>query len=85
MRADPALFHRDTRSPNVLCSPRKKNWFLIGDAYMARTLAATHDVTHPSPRNLHLDVFLDGHGVEIDLWGVERLILGTAKRVVDLS
>ena len=83
MHADPALFHRDIRWPNVLWNTQRKSWFLIDfdDASMAPTLAATHLSRH----NHHPGVFQDGHGAEVDIWGVGRLILDAAKSVVDVS
>ena len=64
MHADPALFHRDIRWPNVLRSTQNRSWFLIDfdDASMAPTFAATH----LSRDNHHPGVFQDGHGAEVD-------------------
>ena len=63
------LFHRDIRWPNVIKSlhdPEK--WFIIDweDAASPPTKAPRHfsRSTH-SPR-----VFEDGHGAEVDMWGV---------------
>jgi hypothetical protein len=73
MHAEPALFHRDIRWPNVLWNSRNQTWFLMDfdDASMAPTRAAphlSHDIHHPG-------MFQDGHGAEVDIWAVGRLIL----------
>jgi hypothetical protein len=83
MHAEPALFHRDIRWPNVLWSTQNKNWFLIDfdDASMGPMRAATH-LSH---RIHHPGVFQDGHGAEVDIWAVGRLILDAAEWVVDAS
>src|SRR5262249_17056344 len=77
----PALFHRDIRWPNII---RRKDdsskWFLIDweDAQMPPTKALEHFVSDShSPR-----VFQDGHGGEVDIWGVGHLI---AESKIDLS
>ena len=81
MHAEPALFHRDIRWPNVLWSSQNKTWFLIDfdDASMAPTRAAPHlrrDSHHPG-------VFKDGHGAEVDIWAVGMLISNAAIGAVD--
>jgi hypothetical protein len=83
MHADPALFHRDIRWPNILRRIQTPSWFLIDfdDASTAPTQAATHlnpDIHHPG-------VFQNGHGAEVDIWGVGRLILDAVKWVKDVS
>lgn len=59
-----------------IVEPRK--WFLIDweDAGVAPTKAALnlHPETHAS------QVFKDGHGVEVDIWSVRKLILGVGSR-----
>ena len=83
MHAEPPLFHRDICWPNVLWSMQNKNWFLIDfdDASTAPTRAATH----PSHSIHHPGVFRDGHGAEVDIWAVGRLILEATKWVVNIS
>jgi len=72
--AEHPVFHRDIRWPNVvryLDNPKK--WFMIDweDAATAPTKAQSHfDSSTHSPR-----IFVDGHGAEVDIWGVGELIL----------
>ncbi|TFK67602.1 hypothetical protein BDN72DRAFT_960918 [Pluteus cervinus] len=71
--AHPPVFHRDIRWPNVIQSRQDlSKWFLIDweDAASPPTKAAHHlnKVEH-SQR-----VFEDGHGAEVDIWSVGRLL-----------
>jgi hypothetical protein len=71
--SEPQIFHRDIRWPNVMRSVTdSKKWFLIDweDAAIAPTKAA------PELRpGIHApQVFQDGHGAEVDIWGVGKLI-----------
>ncbi|THU76902.1 hypothetical protein K435DRAFT_878587 [Dendrothele bispora CBS 962.96] len=78
----PTLLHRDIRWPNVIRSKDDRSkWFLIDweDAAKAPTKALPHFASHShSPR-----VFQDGHGGEVDIWGVGHLI--TESGVISLS
>ncbi|KAF8317535.1 uncharacterized protein EI90DRAFT_3085067 [Cantharellus anzutake] len=71
--AVPPVFHRDIRWPNVMKSlTDPKQWFLIDweDAAIPPTKAAPNlDSETHAPQ-----VFKDGHGAEVDLWGVGNLI-----------
>ena len=74
--AEPPLFHRDIRWPNVLRGIVNGNrWFLIDweDASTVPTKAAPNlrSGTH-APQ-----VFKDGHGAEVDIWAVGKLIRTT--------
>jgi hypothetical protein len=78
----PSLFHRDIRWPNVvrrLDDPHE--WFLIDweDAAAPPTTAQPHfsKINH-SPH-----IFIDGHGAEVDMWGVGELIIRSG--AVDIS
>jgi len=67
------LFHRDIRWPNVIKAlGDNDNWFIIDweDAACPPTKAMPHfnRKTH-SP-----NIFLDGHGADVDIWGVGKLI-----------
>ena len=70
----PPLFHRDIRWPNVirrLDDPQK--WFIIDwdDADSPPTRAQSH-----FKRSTHSpNVFVDGHGAEVDIWSVGELIV----------
>ncbi|KAF8324425.1 uncharacterized protein EI90DRAFT_3075323 [Cantharellus anzutake] len=70
---EPQVFHRDIRWPNVMRSITNPNqWFLIDweDAAVPPTKAAPNlDSGTHAPQ-----VFEDGHGTEVDLWGVGNLI-----------
>ncbi|THU91563.1 hypothetical protein K435DRAFT_863292 [Dendrothele bispora CBS 962.96] len=79
----PALiFHRDIRWPNVI---RRKDdssqWFLIDweDAQEAPTKALKHFASDSHSAR----VFQDGHGGEVDIWGVGHLIMESG--VIGLS
>ncbi|GJJ06718.1 hypothetical protein Clacol_000914 [Clathrus columnatus] len=68
------LFHRDIRWPNVMRRLDDDNrWFLIDweDAASPPTFAQpsfAHETHSPT-------IFVDGHGAEVDMWGVGGLIL----------
>ena len=75
LHGEPTCLHRDIRWPNVMRHlDNKQKWFIIdwGDAAMLGSCTAQSHFewrTH-SPR-----VFVDGHGTEVDIWGVGGLIL----------
>jgi hypothetical protein len=74
------LLHRDIRWPNVIRSQANPaKWILIDweDASTVPTMAAMHmnEYEH-SPR-----VFLDGHSVEVDIWGVGQLITRSTQKL----
>jgi hypothetical protein len=67
------IYHRDIRWPNIIKSATNPSrWFLIDwdDASTTPTLAADH----LNPRSHHEAVFRDGHGAEVDVWAVGKLI-----------
>jgi len=71
--ADPPVFHRDIRWPNVMqsCEDSSK-WFLIDweDASFAPAKGAPHlSQSEHSP-----NVYKDNHGADVDIWAVGRLI-----------
>ncbi|PFH47466.1 hypothetical protein AMATHDRAFT_152002, partial [Amanita thiersii Skay4041] len=73
LHTKPKIFHRDIRWLNVMQSREDPTrWFLIDweDATQEPTEAAPHlrSGTH-APQ-----VFANGHGAEVDIWGVGRLI-----------
>ncbi|KAI9566666.1 hypothetical protein HD554DRAFT_2174326 [Boletus coccyginus] len=70
----PSILHRDIRWPNVMRRLEDRlKWFIIDweEAVLAPGTAEPHfkQSTH-SPR-----VFVDGHGTEVDIWGVGGLIM----------
>ncbi|KAF8325636.1 uncharacterized protein EI90DRAFT_3072322 [Cantharellus anzutake] len=73
LHTEPPVFHRDIRWPNVMQNlTNSKQWFLIDweDAAIPPTKAALNlDSETHAPQ-----VFKDGHGAEVDLWGVGNLI-----------
>ncbi|THU96247.1 hypothetical protein K435DRAFT_839131 [Dendrothele bispora CBS 962.96] len=76
------LFHRDIRWPNVIRSKDDRSkWFLIDweDAAEAPTKALLHSASD----NRSPGVLQDGHGGEVDIWGVGHLI--TESGVIGLS
>jgi hypothetical protein len=73
------VYHRDIREPNIIKRIDGKGWFLIdwSDASTAPTRAATHlKESEHSPR-----VRQDGHGQEVDIWGVGSYLEDLASRV----
>ena len=74
MHCDPPLFHRDIRWPNVIQRlDDAEKWFIIDwdDASFTPTIARPDfERSNHSP-----SVFTDGHGAEVDIWGVGELIL----------
>jgi hypothetical protein len=73
MHAEPTLYHRDICWSSILWNDRNGSCFLtdFDDASMAPTRAAPH----LTPRDHHPGVFQDGHGAEVDIWAVAKLIL----------
>ena len=82
---DISLFHRDIRWANVLFSPPRRtassDWFLIDfdDASTAPTRAAMH----LDASSHHPNVLSDGHGAEVDIWAVGKLILDSGLTLSD--
>lgn len=73
MAHESSIFHRDIRWDNVLRKREEPTkWFLIDweDSSIGMGVAAPHfnKETH-SP-----DVFKNGHGAEVDIWGVGFLM-----------
>ena len=83
MHAEPALFHRDISWSNILWNEQTQSWFLTGfdDASMAPTRA----ILHLNTDDHHPNISSDGHGAEVDIWAVGKLILNAAEVVVDAS
>ncbi|CAG8598407.1 15467_t:CDS:2, partial [Acaulospora colombiana] len=86
------IYHRDIRWPNILrSSADTSKWLLIDweDSSIAPTRAAPHlnSLSH------HPKVFSDGHGAEVDLWSVGKLLSsqehryrrGDARPIMDIS
>jgi len=73
LHKEPSVFHRDLRWPNIVRRlDDQHRWFVIDweDASAAPTQAQSHfDHETHSPK-----VYSDGHGPEVDIWGVGRLI-----------
>ncbi|THU97186.1 hypothetical protein K435DRAFT_857810 [Dendrothele bispora CBS 962.96] len=78
------VFHRDIRWANVmrrLDDPEK--WFVVDweDAATPPTTAQPHfnSATHSSR------IFVDGHGAEVDIWGVGGLIIHCSLTALDVT
>jgi len=75
MHADPKpVFHRDIRWPNLVRDGGDRTkWILIDwdDAATSLTTAAMH----LDPKSHHPGVFRGGHGAEVDIWAVGKLIV----------
>ncbi|KIK09119.1 hypothetical protein K443DRAFT_808 [Laccaria amethystina LaAM-08-1] len=78
--ADPPVFHRDIRWPNIMQSHKDSSkWFLIDweDASFAPTKGAPH-----LSKNEHSpNVYKDNHGADVDIWAVGRLIFTSLLQV----
>ena len=72
MHAAPPIYHRDIRKENIIKKIGSDDWYLIdfADASLVPTTAATHlSPEGHSPRIQH-----DGHGAEVDIWGVANFM-----------
>lgn len=68
MHEEPPVYHRDIRRENIIKATDSDRWFLIdfADASAVPTKAVDHlslDGHSPHIRD-------DGHGAEVDIWGV---------------
>jgi hypothetical protein len=82
LHKEPALFHRDIRWPNVINDlDNKDQWFIIDwdNAGYPPTKAASHFNRKGHSPN----IFADGHGADVDIWGVGELI--NSCRILSLS
>jgi hypothetical protein len=82
LHQEPSILHRDIRWLNVMRRLEDRlKWFIIDweDAASAPASAKPHfeRSTH-SPR-----VFVEGHGTEVDIWGVGGLIIDC--KALDIS
>ena len=80
MHADPPVYHRDIRQPNIMRHYDGQGWFLIdwSDASTAPTYAARHlKRWEHSP-----SVQEDNHGPEVDIWGIGKYMEQLASSVV---
>ena len=73
--ADPPVFHRDIRWPNIVQSREDSSkWFLVDreDASFAPTKAVSHFRMNSDTHSQM--VFENDHGAEVDIWAVGELI-----------
>ena len=79
MHAEPPVYHRDIRKPNIMKRFDGQGWFLIdwSDASTTPTCAAAHlTASEHSPC-----VRQDGHGPEVDVWGAGKYMEQMASRM----
>ena len=79
MHANPPVYHRDIREPNIMKTLNGDGWFLIdwSDASRAPTRGVTHlKESEHSPR-----VREDNHGAEVDTWSTGKYMEGLADRL----
>ena len=71
------VYHRDIWQRNILKHVDSEDWYIIdfSDATEEPTRAATHLTAECHSPNL----FSDGHGAEVDVWGVGHYISGILK------
>jgi hypothetical protein len=88
---DNPIFHQDIRWPNIIkLSGEPPKWILIDwdDADRPQTRPANHlEKTNHAP-----EVFLQGHGGEVDIWSVGKLItdadhfiMGLPQSIIDIG
>jgi len=78
MHANPPVYHRDIRAPNIIKTFDGTGWYLIdwSDASTAPTRAITHlTESEHSPQ-----VRQDNHGQEVDIWGIANYMEQMASR-----
>ena len=69
MHATPGpVYHRDIRRENIMRKIDSDRWFVIDFADVSQE--PTKAACHLSPENHSPHVFHDGHGAEVDIWGV---------------
>jgi hypothetical protein len=73
------VYHRDIREPNIIKRFDGPGWFLID--WSDASTAPTRAVTHLKPSEHSPMVRQDGHGAEVDIWGVARYLEDLASRV----
>ena len=79
MHAEPPVYHRDVRRENIIKRTDSDDWFLIdfADASTAPTEAAHHlNWENHSPR-----IQQNGHGAEVDIWGIAHYMCQLLKVV----
>jgi hypothetical protein len=70
MHADPPVYHRDIRAPNIIKKLDGDEWFLID--WSDASEAPTRGVKHLKPSEHSPLVLRDNHGAEVDIWGVAK-------------
>jgi hypothetical protein len=73
------VYHRDIRDPNIIKRFDGTGWFLID--WSDATTTPTRAVTHLIPSEHSPRVRQDGHGAEVDMWGVGRYLEDLTSRV----
>ena len=68
MHADPPVYHRDIRAPNIVRKSNGTEWFLID--WSDASIPPTKAVSDLKPYEHSPRVFEDNHGPEVDIWGV---------------
>jgi hypothetical protein len=79
MHADPPVYHRDIRAPNIIKKFDGQEWFLID--WSDASTAPTRGVTHLKESEHSPQVRQDNHGPEVDIWGIGRYMEDLASRV----
>ena len=80
MHSDPdPVYHRDIRQPNIIKRYDGQGWFLID--WSDASTVPTRAVTHLKESEHSIRVRQDGHGAEVDIWGVGKYLEDLASRV----
>jgi hypothetical protein len=80
MHADPPVYHRDIRAPNIIRRFDGQGWFLIDWSDASTT--PTRGVTHLKKSEHSPWVRQDNHGPEVDIWGIGKYMDDLASRVM---
>jgi hypothetical protein len=81
---DDPIFHQDIRWPNVVrLSNEKSKWILID--WDDSDSPPTRPASHLAKDNHAPEVFEAGHGGEVDIWSVGRLITDASIWITGLS
>lgn len=72
------VYHRDIRQPNILKHVNSEDWYIID--FSDATEEPTHAATHLTAECHSPKLFSDGHGAEVDVWGVGHYLSEILKK-----
>ncbi|CAI2184820.1 15235_t:CDS:2 [Funneliformis geosporum] len=81
---DEPIFHQDIRWPNIIKLPGEQSkWILID--WDDADGPPTRPVSHLGKENHAPEVFKEGHGGEVDIWSVGKLITDANNWIIGIS